>query len=67
MHLRQFLLLIGCLLGLTCAVAVSAQDILPVPPLSARVIDQTSTLNEKQRQALEAKLAALESSTGAQG
>ncbi len=43
-----------------------AQEVLPVPALSARVIDQTATLSEPQRAALEAKLAALEQQTGAQ-
>jgi uncharacterized protein len=50
---------------LACAGAL-AQDVLPVPPLSARVIDQTSTLNDAQRGALEAKLADFEASAGAQ-
>ena len=45
---------------------VRAQDVLPVPPLSARVIDQTATLSAAQTQALEAKLAALEAQRGAQ-
>jgi uncharacterized protein len=43
-----------------------AQDVLPVPALSARVIDQTATLNEAQRDALSNKLAALERDTGSQ-
>lgn len=38
----------------------------PVPPLTARVIDQTHTLDAANTQALEAKLAALEQSKGAQ-
>jgi uncharacterized protein len=46
--------------------AALAQDVLPVPPLSARVIDQTATLGAAQQQALEAKLAALEASHGSQ-
>lgn len=43
-----------------------AQDLLPVPALSARVIDQTGTLDASQRQALEAKLAAFEREKGSQ-
>ncbi|KNZ33624.1 MAG: membrane protein [Methylibium sp. NZG] len=43
-----------------------AQDVLPVPPLSGRVIDQTGTLTPAQSQALTTKLAALESQRGSQ-
>jgi len=43
-----------------------AQDVLPVPALTARVIDQTGTLNAAQRGALEAKLAAFEQASGPQ-
>jgi uncharacterized protein len=43
-----------------------AQDVLPVPPLSGRVIDQTATLNAQQVAALEAKLAAFEAKSGPQ-
>jgi len=43
-----------------------AQDVLPVPALSARVIDQTGTLDDAQRSALEAKLAAYEQAAGPQ-
>ncbi len=47
-------------------VTAHAQDVLPVPPLSAAVIDQTATLNDSQRAALIAKLAAIEQQTGSQ-
>ena len=40
--------------------------VLPVPPLTARVTDQTGTLDSAQRQQLEDKLAAFESSQGTQ-
>jgi len=40
--------------------------VLPVPALSARVIDQTGTLNDSQRAALEARLAAIEAKSGSQ-
>ena len=43
-----------------------AQDVLPVPPLAGRVIDQTGTLSAAQVQALSAKLAAIETQRGAQ-
>ena len=48
-----------------CA-AAQAQDVLPVPPLAARVIDQTATLTTEQRAAIEAKLAAFEAQSGPQ-
>lgn len=43
-----------------------AQGVLPVPELTARVIDQTGTLDAIQRQGLEDKLAGLEQSKGTQ-
>jgi uncharacterized protein len=46
--------------------AAPAQDLVPVPPLSGRVIDQTSTLTPQQTQALSDKLAAIEQKQGAQ-
>ncbi|RZI82404.1 MAG: hypothetical protein EOP38_16140, partial [Rubrivivax sp.] len=51
-----------------CATAHAADDggVQAVPALSARVIDQTGTLNEAQRQALEGKLAGVESRLGTQ-
>jgi uncharacterized protein len=57
--------LIGVLLWLLAAIA-AAQEVLPVPPLTARVIDQTATLSPAQREALEAKLAAFEAEAGPQ-
>lgn len=44
----------------------SAQAQQPVPALSARVIDETGTLDGRQRAALEAKLAAFEAQAGPQ-
>ena len=46
--------------------AQSLQPLQAIPPLSARVIDQTATLTEPQRQALEDKLAAFERERGSQ-
>ncbi len=43
-----------------------AQDVQPVPPLSARVIDRTGTLTAQEREALEQKLAAFEQERGTQ-
>jgi uncharacterized protein len=43
-----------------------AQDVLPIPPLTARVVDQTGTLDAAQREALENKLAAFEQQHGTQ-
>lgn len=58
--------LFALVLGLTGAAPAWAQEVLPVPALSGRVIDQTTTLSEAQRLALDAKLAALEAETGSQ-
>jgi uncharacterized protein len=60
--MRRLLAFVGALL---LGVA-QAQPVLPVPPLSARVIDQTGTLTAAQTQALDAKLAAIETQRGAQ-
>ncbi|HZY16862.1 MAG TPA: TPM domain-containing protein [Ramlibacter sp.] len=43
-----------------------AQGVLPVPALTARVIDQTGTLDDIQRRGLEDKLAAFEAGKGTQ-
>ncbi|HMA06532.1 MAG TPA: TPM domain-containing protein [Ramlibacter sp.] len=51
---------------LMAAAAAWAQGVLPVPPLTARVIDQTGTLDAIQLKGLEDKLAALEQAKGAQ-
>jgi len=44
----------------------AAQSLQAIPPLTARVIDTTATLDAGQKQALEAKLAAFEKARGAQ-
>lgn len=46
--------------------AAQAQDVQPVPVLNARVIDQTGTLSDAQRGAIEVKLAAFEAAAGPQ-
>lgn len=54
-------------LGLWWMVAfASAQGLVPVPALTARVIDQTGTLDAASLAALETKLAAFEQSNGSQ-
>ena len=61
--------LVGVLLAwLVVALGASAQaqDVLPVPALGARVIDQTGTLDAAQRDALEARLAGFEARAGTQ-
>jgi uncharacterized protein len=62
----MFLLRLLALLLAFAATALHAQGVLPVPPLTARVIDQTGTLSEAERQALEGKLAAFEAQAGPQ-
>jgi uncharacterized protein len=46
--------------------AAQAQSLVPVPPLSGRVVDQTNTLTAAQAQAITSKLAAIESKRGSQ-
>ncbi len=46
--------------------AAAAQTLRPVPALTARVIDETGTLQPADRQALEARLAAIEQRNGSQ-
>jgi uncharacterized protein len=53
-----------CLSGLLGAQEL--KELQPVPPLSARVIDQTATLSADQRARLEARLADFERQKGAQ-
>jgi len=51
---------------LASAAPLQAQDLLPVPALSGRVIDQTGTLSAEQVAALSARLAAFEAEAGSQ-
>ena len=60
-----FLGVVALLLFCATSLAV-AQELQPIPALSARVTDQTATLSAAQSTALEAKLAALEREKGAQ-
>jgi uncharacterized protein len=62
----RWLLALACAALWLAAAPLRAQDVLPVPALTARVIDQTGTLDESRRSALEAKLAAFEAEAGTQ-
>jgi uncharacterized protein len=57
--------LLAWLLAVVTSLA-AAQGVLPVPELTARVIDQTGTLDAIQRKGLDDKLAAFEQSKGTQ-
>ena len=59
------LVVLAALLWLA-ALPAQAQDLLAVPPLTGRVIDQTGTLTPAQVQALAAKLEAIETGLGSQ-
>jgi len=61
--IRPLAILAGIALAASAAVADELQKI---PPLTARVTDTTGTLDARQKQALEAELATLESRKGAQ-
>lgn len=58
--------LIALICGLALAAGALGQDVLPVPTLTGRVIDQTGTLAAADAQALTAQLAAIETSRGSQ-
>src|SRR5262245_23122693 len=63
--LRAFACLAAAALALAALLA-RAQDVLAVPPLQGRVIDQTDTLQPAQRQAMEQHLANVEREIGPQ-
>ena len=58
--------LLALLLALFAAGSLFAQGVLPVPALSAHVIDQTGTLDAIQQKGLEDKLMAFETAKGTQ-
>ncbi len=65
--MKRFLALVLVLFALSPAFApATAQGVLPVPELTARVIDQTGTLDAIQQKGLEDKLAAFEQKKGTQ-
>jgi uncharacterized protein len=63
--MRAFLAAAAMLAALVFRPAL-AEDVLPVPVLTGRVIDQTATLTPVQAEALSTKLAAIETRNGAQ-
>lgn len=66
-HARALTALLLSLLALLAWwLPAAAQNVQPVPALTARVIDQTGTLDDIQRQGLEEKLAGLEQAKGTQ-
>ncbi|TAK94435.1 MAG: YgcG family protein [Aquabacterium sp.] len=65
--LGAWVLTLNLLLGpMPAWAADTAGDVLPVPPLSGHVIDQSQTLNTAQTQALEQKLSGFEQAHGTQ-
>jgi len=67
--MRRYRVLLAALLLLAMGLLAGvcrAQDVLPVPALSGRVVDQTATLTPAQVQALSAKLEGLETQRGSQ-
>jgi uncharacterized protein len=65
-YLVAFVFLIGLLLGLGLAGKAAAQTVLPVPALSAHVVDEVTALTAAQRGALEAQLTEFETTHGTQ-
>ncbi len=63
---RALLALIATLLAAIIPWTAAAQTPLPVPALTSRVIDETGTLGPADREALEARLAAIEARNGSQ-
>ena len=64
--LRAWLAAALALLAALAAMPLHAQDVQPVPALTARVIDTTGTLAAAERSALEKRLAAFEAQAGPQ-
>lgn len=65
-RLRLLLPVWLCVFAWLAPAIASAQDVQPVPVLTARVIDQAGTLDTVQRSALEGKLEAFEREAGPQ-
>jgi uncharacterized protein len=64
--LLRWIAALWLMLAAACAWADATGDVLPVPPLSGHVIDQTATLSSAQAQALDRKLMAFEQARGTQ-
>ena len=69
-HLRRQAGLLAWVMGIALALLMLstawAQDVLPVPSLTGRVMDQANVLSPAERAALEQKLAAFEAQAGPQ-
>lgn len=65
-YLVAFGFLISLLLGLGLAGTAAAQGVLPVPALSAHVVDETGSLSAAQNSALEKQLTDFEATHGTQ-
>src|SRR5512147_1848969 len=63
--LRKLLLAAALVLGAAVALAADPDEI-PVPKLTAHVVDQTGTLTTAERDSLDAKLVAFERERGSQ-
>ncbi len=61
-----FQALLSLFAGTLCIQGAYAQDLVPVPQLSAHVVDLTASFSPSERLLLESKLQALEASTGSQ-
>ncbi len=59
-------LVLSAALFIAHAITTVAQDLQPVPPMSARVVDQVGVLDAGQRQSLEDRLRAFEQRKGSQ-
>ncbi len=66
LSLQRLALLLGAVLALVLCIGAKAQQLVPVPALVERVIDQTGTLTALESQALIDKLAAFEREAGPQ-
>ena len=64
--LSRWMAALCLMLAAACAWADTTGDVLPIPPLSGHVIDQTATLSAAQSQALNNKLMAFEKARGTQ-
>jgi uncharacterized protein len=66
LSLALFAFFVACVAALAWPLDARSDEVLPVPPLSARVIDETGTLGASSRGALDAKLEAFEAESGTQ-
>lgn len=62
----RLLAMLSLLLGVACAWAQNTEALVPVPPLSGRVVDLSATLSSEQRSELEQRLSEFEARKGSQ-